>query len=504
MKRMICTLAVLMTAATISAQSIGDVVRYGTENIRGTARFQGMSGAFGALGGDMSAININPAGSAVFANSFLTITGSNYDVNNQTRYFNGFSETSFNNIELNQLGGVFVFEDTNPGATGWKKFSLAFNYDLVNNFDNEFLASGQSNQSIDEYFLNFANGVPFGAILIQPDEFIEDAYLNIGSSLGFTPQQAFLGYFGGIIDPVDFDDDDNTVYVSNADFETVNQDFLQVTTGHNARFTANFAGQYNDNFYLGASLNFHDIEYERLTRFDESGYNQDSPLQFVNFDNLLRTFGNAFSFNVGGIARLNENVRVGASYQSPTWYRLTDELSQSINSNLADSEIEFINFSLVNVFPDYRIFIPSKLTGSLALVFGQQGLISFDYSYQNMANAELRPASDIDFATVNNAIGDQLRAVSSYRIGGEYKIERVSLRAGYRFEQSPYEDGNALGDLTGFSAGLGYSFGATRLDLAYSRSEQEINQRLFDTGLPQPANIESVLSNIILSLSFNL
>ena len=36
------------------------------DNSVGSARFQSMGGAFGALGGDLSAININPAGSAVF------------------------------------------------------------------------------------------------------------------------------------------------------------------------------------------------------------------------------------------------------------------------------------------------------------------------------------------------------------------------------------------------------------------------------------------------------
>ncbi|WP_340203200.1 OmpP1/FadL family transporter [Ascidiimonas sp. W6] len=504
MKKILVSLAVILTAWATTAQNITDVVRFGTEDLQGTARFQGMSGAFGALGGDLSALNINPAGSAVFANSFLTISGTNYSVNNSTQYFNGFSESTTDNLELNQLGGVFVFQSLNNSNRGWNKFALAFNYDIVNNYDAEFFAAGNSNQSIDQYFLNFANGVSFGSLLIQPNEFIEDAYLNIGADLGFGPQQAFLGYFGGVIDPVDPNDDNNTAYISNAEFSSIQQQFTQITTGYNSKFTANIAGQYDDNLSIGASLNFHDINYEKATFLDENGFNADSPIQSIRFDNLLRTYGNAFSLSVGGIAKLNKNVRVGASYQSPTWYRLTDELSQSINSNLADSEIDFINFSLVNVFPDYRIKIPSKLTGSVALVFGKEGLLSFDYGYQDMSNAELRPATDPDFADANTQIGNQLKAVSTYRIGGEYKIDRLSLRGGYRFEESPYEDGSTIGDLTGFSAGLGYSFGGTRIDLAYSRSERDINQQLFDTGFTTPASIENVNSNVTLSLNFNL
>ena len=40
-----------------NAQNIDDVLRYSTDNLQGTARFQAMSGAFGALGGDLSSLN---------------------------------------------------------------------------------------------------------------------------------------------------------------------------------------------------------------------------------------------------------------------------------------------------------------------------------------------------------------------------------------------------------------------------------------------------------------
>ena len=116
-----------------------------------------------------------------------------------------------------------------------------------------------------------------------------------------------------------------------------------------------------------------------MVRFYEDGYSATSPLGFVSFDNYLRTYGNGVSLSLGGIAKVTEILRLGASYQSPTWYRLTDELSQRINSNLADQEIDYIDFSLINIFPDYKITIPAKLTASGALVLGQSGLISIDY-----------------------------------------------------------------------------------------------------------------------------
>ena len=54
---------------SIGAQGINEMINYSTSDLNGTARFKSMSGAFGALGGDLSAITINPAGSAIFNHS---------------------------------------------------------------------------------------------------------------------------------------------------------------------------------------------------------------------------------------------------------------------------------------------------------------------------------------------------------------------------------------------------------------------------------------------------
>lgn len=486
--------------AVLSAQDITDVLRFSQEELLGTARFQSLSGAFGALGGDLSAINVNPASSAVFNNGQFTMTGAAYNRKNDAIYFGTFRNSNITSWKFNQIGGVFVWKDQ---ENDWKKIALAFNYDLVRNFDDEFFASGNGTEGIDNYFLNFAEGVPFSSLLIRDGEFIEDAYLRVGSTLGFGPQQAFLGYFGGVIDPLDENDPDETNYVSTATYSTATQDFFQSTRGYNSKFTMNLSGQYQDVLYLGGSLNFNSVWYEKFTRFDETGYDLGSELQFVNFDNLLRTTGWAFSFGLGAIARLNDNVRLGASYQSPTWYELQDDLSQRINSNLADSDIGFIDFNLVNFFERYTVKTPSKFTGSLGLVFGKQGLLSFDYSYQDMSQAELRPPGDPSFSVVNTQIANELGAVSSFRVGGEYRINAFSLRGGYRFEQSPYNDGLTIGDLQGYSGGFGFNFGGSRLDFAYSRSEQDVSQQLFTTGITTPASVNQIRNNFLMSYTLN-
>ena len=157
---------------------------------------------------------------------------------------------------------------------------------------------------------------------------------------------------------------------------------------------------------------------------------------------------------------------------------------------------------MISFFPDYTIKTPSKLTGSAAIIFGKDGLLSFDYGYQDMSQAELKPTSDTAFASENQLISEQLGIVNSYRIGGEYRINQVSLRAGYRFEESPYEDPSIIGDLTGYSGGIGYSFGANRLDLAYSKTEQDTNDLLFDSGASNSTLVNRINTNI--SLGFTM
>jgi hypothetical protein len=496
MKKLII-LSIGMLCTYVSAQNLNDAVRYSKDNLQGTARFQAMGGAFGALGGDLSSLNINPAGSAVFNFSEFTATGSNYNRNNDAAYGNSILNTDINALEINQVGAVFVFNASDDSP--WRKISLAVNYDLVQNFDNQFTASGNSSQGIDNYFLNFAQGQELRNLRTFDGERIDDAYLDIGSSLGFGAQQAFLGFQSGLIEPNE-DIDENTGYFSNAQYSSLNQDYTQITTGYNSKFTLNFAGQYQENLYLGASLNFHSVFYDKFTRFDETGYDAASDIQTTSFDNLLRTEGNGFSFSLGAIAKLNDNIRVGGSYQSPTWYRLTDDISQRINTDspVGNPNLGLIDFNLISLFPEYTIKTPSKLTGSAAIVFGKDGLLSFDYGYQDMSQTELKPTSDAAFAAENELISEQLAVVNSYRIGGEYRINQVSLRAGYRFEESPYEDSTIIGDLTGYSGGIGYSFGANRIDLAYNRTEQDTNELFFDSGASNAAMVNRINTNISL------
>ena len=88
MKKLNILFVATLTMSSVMAQDITDALRYSQDEVQGTARFRSMSGAFGALGGDMSAVSINPAGSAIFTNSHASISISNLSTKNDIGYFN--------------------------------------------------------------------------------------------------------------------------------------------------------------------------------------------------------------------------------------------------------------------------------------------------------------------------------------------------------------------------------------------------------------------------------
>ncbi|HKK12881.1 MAG TPA: outer membrane protein transport protein [Flavobacteriaceae bacterium] len=494
-----------LSMSNIMAQDISDAVRYSLDEVQGTARFRAMSGAFGALGGDLSAVSINPAGSAIFNRSYSTFTVSDLNTSNDVNYFNGFSTSSDSKFDLNQLGAVFVFSNTAQNSP-WKKLALSVGYDKLSSFDNDWYAVGTNTNSIDSYFLSLAQGLRLDEISALPGESLEDAYAEIGSIYGFQNQQAFLGYESYILEP-NMDTDDNTGYTSNIAPGTFDQDYSYSTRGYNGKLSFNAASQFQDNLYLGLNLNAHFIDFDKSTYLHENNSNVGSLVNEVGFENNLHATGTGFSFQLGAILKLSEELRAGLTYNSPTWFKMSEETTQYLATvrNEGGSDVNLtIDPNTVNVYPDYTLQTPGKVTGSLAYVFGDQGLISFDYSLKDYENTKFKPTSDSYFAAQNNIIGNSLKSASTYKFGGEYRYKEYSFRGGYRFEESPYKDSSLYGDLTGFSLGLGYNFGNMKLDLAFDQSDRSINYPLYANGLTDRANVDSRISNIILSLGFDL
>ncbi|MEM5566721.1 transporter [Psychroserpens sp. AS72] len=505
MKKLTILVIGVLSMSNIMAQDISDALRYSQDEIQGSARFRALSGAFGALGGDMSAVSVNPAGSAVFTRSHASLSLSSLSINNDVSYFNGRSTSSDSKIDLHQAGAAFVFQNTDDSSS-WKKFVLSVAYDKTANYDDQWYASGTNTNSIDNYFLSYAQGLRLVNISAFPGESYSEAYSEIGSFYGYGNQQAFLGYESYILEPGS-NTDDNTVYTSNIASGTFNQAYDYIATGYNGKFSFNAAAQYEDKLYLGINLNTHFINYERSTYLNESNSNDGSLVTNVGFANNLLTTGNGFSFQLGAILKLTNELRAGLTYNSPTWYTITEETTQGISTFATDDEGSFstnIPLNIINIFPDYNLQSPGKITGSLAYVFGEQGLISFDYSRRDHTKTKFKPTSDAYFASQNSTMNSLFTTANTYRVGGEYKIKQISLRGGYRLEESPYKDDSFYGDLTGYSLGFGYNFGNTKLDLTYDHAQRTTNNQLYSVGLIDAAILDTNNSNITLSLGFNL
>lgn len=499
MKKIVLFALVSLSFSFTQAQDISDALRYAQDNQTGTARFRAMSGAFGALGGDLSSININPAGSVIFANSQVGITLGNYNVKNNSNYFGSSTSQNDSSFDISQAGGVYVFENVDPNSS-WKKFALALNYENIRNLDNSLFAAGTNpTNSIDSYFLSYANGIPTS--IVNGSDF---GY----GELFYNEQQAYLGFQAFVVNPVN-NNPNNTAYTSGIAPGDFYQEYSVVSTGYNGKLSFNGSGQYKDKLFFGINLNSHFVDYRQSASFFERNDNNTTATNFVErlrFNNDLYTYGNGFSFQLGTIFKATKEFRLGLAYESPTWLRLNDELSQSISSVSSSSSGELapdvFNPQITMVFAPYRLQTPGKWTGSLAYVFGKKGLISFDYALKDYSNTKYRPSND--FSATNNLMANVLDVTNEFRLGAEYKIERVSIRGGYRFEQSPYKNGTTIGDLTGYSGGLGYNFGSTKLDLAYSFFQRDYDRQFFSQGFTDSSRINSKNNTINLTLLFEL
>ena len=401
---MLCV-AYISNAQTLSYNDIG--VLFSKENINGTARYNSMSGAFGALGGDLSSIETNPAGAAVFLKSEFSASLNIRNIKTTSSFY-GINELTENDYtDLSQAGGVFVF-NTNHNSD-WSSLALGFNYSIANDFEDLWIAKGNS---------------------------------------GFAPIS-------------DIYDNDPVIYI-NSD----GQYFENFTDGRNNKYSFTIASRYKNNLYVGASINTYDIEYYQNTLIEE--YNNDGNGNTFDVSQIqeLLTYGDGYSFNIGFISKPNDNIRLGLAYQSPVWYTLSEDFVEYDVTIFENDVTTDSDFSGINGF-DYKLRTPSKLTGSFAYIFEKQGLISVDYILRNYSYTKL---SNANFTEENIAFNNDLESTGQLRIGTEWRFNDISIRGGYHLEKSPYKNALNSDNIEGFSFGAGYKFRGGKLDFAYQKS----------------------------------
>ena len=495
--RYIIFIYILFFHLNINSQNIYDAINYNFSNDLGNSRFTSMGGAFGALGGNLSAISTNPASGAVFE---LSRAGGSITLENnsmKSNYFNTNNETDRTNIHY-QGGMVYVFK--NYGSGNLKKFAFGINVLSTNSFSSDLLITGRGDQSIDNFFLNNSLGLSISDLSVNSNESVTGVYRWLGNNYGYYAQQAFLGYQSYLLN---YNDTDNNFY-SLAKYDNgVNITNEVFSRGFNNKISINLSGLVKDNFHFGFNVNIYEIDLTKDNIHYEDGFDEDSSVRYIDFRNYLYTRGGGLSLQLGMIYKLR-NVRIGVSYESPTWFKIEDELEQEIEVQTIDkitNEIytDIVDPSIINVY-EYNYKAPSKLTLSLASIIKNMFILSFDFDNQNYSSSKFGTKNDETYNNLNLALKQNLTAVYNYRFGSEIRLNNLSIRGGFKHSNSPFNDSEIK--LNSKSFGIGFQFENSSLDIGFSSNNIKYNHQLFDSGLTNSAEINN--SQFRTVISYNL
>ncbi|RMG78584.1 MAG: hypothetical protein D6707_09630, partial [Bacteroidetes bacterium] len=299
MRKYLLILILNLFTAGLWSQDETDALRYSFLQYQGTARYNAMGGAFGALGGDATTATINPAGIGVFRKSDLNFSLA-YD-HNITRTYNSISGSQIG-VKPSMFVDNFAFIiHTEPRSFYWKSFNIGITYSKSANFNQSFTALNPNGTSslLDVYTsqLNYYN--------IDPSTISDNPDFAFGTNLAW---QTYLV------------DTANGQYFHH--FMNYNQEQSAVVTqkGTMGETDFNFSGNIQDVVYVGITFGFPRIRYSYLMDYQEVKNEQDTVYYFNSFTyaTSLTTAGNGFNFKVGAIARVSDWMRVGAAWHSPT------------------------------------------------------------------------------------------------------------------------------------------------------------------------------------------
>ena len=497
-KKFIYVYLLLSISFTGYSQTFEDVLRYSSYFHEGTARFNSMGGAFGALGGDLSAISINPASSSIFIDSEfgVTLNYKNLKISNRLNNYKTSSKNDY--YSYGGAGVVLVYENRKS------KFSVAYNNHILGDFDSSFNISGNNNNGIDNYFLYYADGIPSEDLLIYDGETSQSVYTFLGDNYGFADQQAFLGYQSFIIN--DSGDNYNN-YITNAQYNNLDQNLDIYRTGNHFKHSINLGFSFNNHLFTGININMHETLFEETKVFEEFGYAENSNVQRIFFKEDLLAYGTGFSFQLGSIIKIKQ-LRVGLSYSTPTILKIEEENSQIIETDIIEKDgltTYRIDPNTINMYDEYELRLPSKSLFSLAYIFGLRGLLSFDYEITKFNESKFDDSNGNDsyLNSLNYSIKNNMAGISeSIRFGGEYRLKNLNLRAGYFFYKGA--DLDLKNKISGLSAGVGINYGYLDVDIGITKYSDFIKNRLYTRGLTNKYEIDKDRYSVYASFSFKL
>jgi long-subunit fatty acid transport protein len=237
--------------------------------------------------------------------------------------------------------------------------------------------------------------------------------------------------------------------------------------------------------YLGATIGFQRIKYSEESTFLESAeYElegmQLSSYRFIKSENAV---GDGINLKLGAIYRVNNIVRAGFAYHSPTFISMNSSTERRFSSDLADGQA--FGENAPTQINEYNLSSPSKLIGSLAFIINKKGVLNVDYEFADYSNMKLRPSGLVsnDFSEDNQDIKTYFQSTNNVRVGGEVRLQPFSLRGGVAYYENPNTDGTSLyaADKLFYTAGVGYKRNDTYLDFAFRLKSTNEDKYLYSS-----------------------
>ena len=430
MKRNLLFIIAVFVCALSYGQGETDAYRYSNDDLSGTARGQAMGGAFGALGGDVTGVAINPAGigiyrsSEVLANMSLTspiIQGTTNQESNTTFHFDNLSYIGYYPLVKGSMLSL----------------NFGFNYSRIKSFDQRYSASKPTmNSSLTDYMALLTNGI---------NQSVWTGNTNDYYSNPNVPWLSALGWDGYLINKGNAND--NYVSILN-NGEQVSPSLKVSEKGKVESYDFTIGSNIANIFYWGATVSITDLSYLMTSSYDESF----SEGGGFTLDNYLETKGSGYQLKVGAILKPVDALRIGVSYHSPVWYTMTDYYQASVSPRgiYADNgSLAGTTYTPDNASTNYYFRTPGSWTFSAAVILGTQAIVSLDYELKDYSAMNLKDNNENDMKDVNSYMNDDYKNTSTVRAGVEFRFSpQFSGRLGYAWAQNPYRtDIKSLGEL---------------------------------------------------------
>lgn len=488
MKSVVVIILTGLLASSALAQNEIDALRYSQLNPVGTARFTSMGGAFGALGGDMSTLSLNPAGIGVFTRSTGSVTLGILSASTDGTYLGSTSSDNKLNLNISNAGFVARFKRkrNSDKQWAWKSFNLGVSYNRTANFQRRTSIIGVNTQSssLDGWVNQLNNeGINYFDI---PGDIVPGG----ASAPGYLGWQTFL---------IDTNPGSLDSYSRNVlPFYGQTEQVREVTKGSMGEVAISFGGNFGNALYIGATVGIPRLNYELERSYTESD-TQDTIADFNSFTrtDYLRTSGTGFNIKFGMIYRPVKWLRFGAAIHSPSYFEVDENYSSVVISNLDGAQ--YSQATLEGAF-DYNLQTPFRAIGSLAFVIGKIGLISADYEYVNYALARFG-SRNYSFDTENTAVRNRLSWASNIRIGTEWRINSFSVRGGFGMLADPFTSQLNF-DNTNYSVGVGLRLKRFFVDMTYALQRQVGLYQVYDFDPTNAASTVTLNHNVLTTVGF--